>query len=84
MVNIFSMQCGKKINLEGIFEVAPNQLPGYDHDDVIAGFCQDTALIPREIIATQGQTNSPAPICNSTPRFNTPPTSCADSDIIRM
>ena len=80
MVNIFSMQCGKKINLEGIFEIAPNQLPGYDHDDVIAGFCRDTALIPREFIAVRGQTNPRAPNCTSTPRFNTPQTNCADSD----
>ena len=83
MVNIFSMQCGKKINLEGIFEMAPNQPPGYDHDDVIAGFCQDTALIPREFIAVQGQTNSPVPNCTNTPHFDAPQTNCADS-VIRM
>ena len=74
------MQCGKKINLNEIFEMTTNELPGYDHDDVIAGFCQDTALIPREFIAVQGRTNSSAPNCTSIPRFNTPQTDCGISD----
>ena len=73
------MQCGKKINLTEIFEIT-NELSGYDHSDVIAAFCRDTALIPREFIAVQGQTNSPAPNCTSIPRFNTPQTNCDESD----
>jgi hypothetical protein len=78
------MQCGKRVNLEEIFETALNQLPGYDHDDVIAGFCQDNALIPREFIAVQGVTISSAPSCTSTARFNAPQTDCDGSDVTRM
>jgi hypothetical protein len=78
------MQCGKRVNLGEIFETAPNQLPGYDDDDIIAGFCQDNALIPREFIAVQGVTSSPAPNCTSIARFNTPQTDCDGSDVTRM
>ena len=74
------MQCGKKVNLEEIFETSPGQLLGYDHDDVIAGFCQDSALIPREFIAVPGVTNSSAPNCMTVPRFTTPRTDCDGSD----
>ena len=74
------MQCGKRVNLEEIFETSPNKLPGYDHDDIIAGFCRDSALIPREFIAVSGITNSPAPTCTTVPRFTTPQTDCGISD----
>ena len=75
------MQCGKMVNLEEIFETSPNKLPGYDHDDIIAGFCQDSALIPREFIAVLGPTNSPAPNCTIASRFTTPRTDCGISDM---
>jgi hypothetical protein len=75
------MQCGKRVNLEEIFETASNKLPGYDYDDIIAGFCQDNALIPREFIAVQGVTSSPAPNCTRVPRFTTPRTNCGTSDM---
>ena len=75
------MQCGKKANLEEIFEMPPNQLLEYDHDDVIAGFCQDTALIPRECIAVQGQTGSPPPNCTSIPHVSAPWTNCGTLDM---
>ena len=75
------MQCGKRVNLEEIFEISPGQLPGYDHDDVIAGFCRDNALIPREFIAVPGETNLPAPNCTTVPRFTTSRTDCGISDM---
>jgi hypothetical protein len=74
------MQCGKRVNLEEIFETASNKLPGYDYDDIIAGFCQDNALIPREFIAVQDVTSSPPSSCTSTTYFNTPQTDCDGPD----
>ena len=75
------MQCGKNISLVDIFEPTMTQLPGLDWQDVVAGFCQDTALIPREFIAMQGQASSSPPNCTSIALFNTPQTNCSEAEM---
>ena len=84
LINIFSIQCGKNISLEDIFQptMMSTQLPGLDWRDVVAGFCQDTALIPREFIAMQGPAGiSPPPNCTSIALFDTPQTNCSVAEI---